>query len=43
VCSSDLDFIKEKITKTPEYKEAISQTVEASPFSENNEDDEHFI
>ena len=37
------DFIKEQIVKTPEYKEAISQTVEASPFFENNEDDQHFI
>ena len=37
------DFLKEQIAKTPEYKEAISQTVEASPFLENNEDDQHFI
>lgn len=38
------DFIKEQIVKTPEYKEAISQTVEASPFFENLDDnDESFI
>jgi hypothetical protein len=37
------DFLKEQIAKTPEYKEAISQTVEASPFLENNEDEQHFI
>jgi hypothetical protein len=37
------DFIKEKIAKTPEYREAISQTVEASPFLENNEEEQHFI
>lgn len=37
------DFLKEQIAKTPEYREAISQTVEASPFLENNEDDQHFI
>ena len=36
------DFIKEQIVKTPEYKEAISQTVEASPFLENNENDNPF-
>jgi hypothetical protein len=38
------DFLKEQIVKTPEYKEAISQTVEASPFFQNLEDnDESFI
>jgi hypothetical protein len=38
------DFLKEQIVKTPEYKEAISQTVEASPFFTNLEDnDESFI
>lgn len=37
------DFLKEQIAKTPEYREAISQTVEASPFLENNEDEQHFI
>ena len=38
------DFLKEQIVKTPEYKEAISQTVEASPFFGNLEDnDESFI
>ena len=38
------EFIKEQIVKTPEYKEAISQTVEASPFFESLEDnDESFI
>ena len=37
------DFLKEQIAKTPEYKEAISQTVEASPFLENNKDEQHFI
>jgi hypothetical protein len=37
------DFIKEKIVKTPEYMEAISQTIEASPFPEIEEDKEHFI
>lgn len=37
------DFLKEQIAKTPEYREAISQTVEASPFLENNDEDEHFI
>jgi len=36
------DFIKEQIVKTPEYKEAISQTIEATPFLENNEDDNPF-
>lgn len=38
------DFLKEQIAKTPEYREAISQNVEASPFLEtNDEDDQHFI
>jgi hypothetical protein len=39
------DFLKEQIAKTPEYKEAISQTVEASPFldDEENSDEQHFI
>jgi hypothetical protein len=37
------DFIKEKIVKTPEYKEAVSTTVENDPFLENNEDEQHFI
>jgi hypothetical protein len=39
------DFLKEQITKTPEYKEAISQTIEASPFLEEEEisDEQHFI
>jgi hypothetical protein len=37
------DFIKEKIVKTPEYMEAISRTIEASPFPEIEEDKEHFI
>lgn len=39
------DFLKEQIAKTPEYKEAISQTVEANPFldDEENSDVEHFI
>jgi hypothetical protein len=36
------DFIKEQIVKTPEYKEAISQTIEATPFLENNENDNPF-
>lgn len=36
------DFIKEQIVKTPEYKEAISQTIEATPFLENNENDKPF-
>jgi hypothetical protein len=36
------DFIKEQIVKTPEYKEAISQTIEATPFLENNENDNQF-
>jgi hypothetical protein len=39
------DFLKEQIAKTPEYKEAISQTVEANPFldDEENSDVQHFI
>ena len=36
------DFIKEQIVKTPEYKEAISQTIEATAFLENNENDNPF-
>lgn len=35
------DFIKEQIVKTPEYIEAISQTVEASPFLPNLDEDEN--
>jgi hypothetical protein len=37
------EFLREQIAKTPEYKEAVSKTVEGEPFLENNEDDQHFI
>ena len=31
------DFLKEQIEKTPEYKEAISKTVESSPFADSED------
>jgi len=37
------DFLKEQIVKTPEYKEAVSQTVENNTFADINEDENHFI